>query len=183
MRLVVLAVAVAICSCSRTSEREPSASRTPDVSGNTRTEPPTRDSALKLLRDYGRWFGDDRATVISRLGAPPHIATRTATNGIDTLFLLEYPNASFLVSRGTADQIEILPDIRARGPLPGLPPVISLGLTTRSTLLTILGSPDYTKVLTDSTVLSYQLPNVTDLIEFYIVRDTVRVLRWRFYMG
>ena len=138
---------------------------------------------MKLLRDYGRWFGDDRATVISRLGVPPHIATRTATNGIDTLFLLEYPNASFLVSRGTADQIEILPDIRARGPLPGLPPVISLGLTTRSTLLTILGSPDYTKVLTDSTVLSYQLPNVTDLIEFYIVRDTVRVLRWRFYMG
>ena len=88
-----------------------------------------------------------------------------------------------LVSRGTADQIEILPDIRARGPLPGLPPVISLGLATRSTLLTILGSPDYTKVLADSTVLSYQLPNVTDLIEFYIVRDTVRVLRWRFYMG
>jgi len=53
-------------------------------------------------------------------------------------------------------------------------------LTTRSHLLTILGPPNYTKVLSDSTVLSYQLPSATDLIEFYMVRDTVRVLRWRF---
>ena len=117
---------------------------------------------------------------MSRLGSPRHVAARTATNGIDTLFLLEYPSASFLVSRETADQREILPDIRLWGPLSGLPPVITFGLTTGSHLLTILGPPNYTKVLSDSTVLSYQLPSATDLIEFYMVRDTVRVLRWRF---
>jgi len=56
--------------------------------------------------------------------------------------------------------------------------------TARRTLIPIaLGPPNYTKVLSDSAVLSYQLPSVTDLIEFYLVRDTVRVLRWRFYMG
>ncbi len=146
-------------------------------------QPAPRDSILKLLHDYGRRFGDNGATVTSRLGAPRHIATRTATHGIDTRFLLAYPSASFLVSRETADKREILPDIRVWGPLPGLPPVISFGLTTGLHLLTIRGPPNYTKALSDSTVLSYQLPSATDLIEFYMVRDTVRVLRWRFYMG
>ncbi len=180
-RALILAVALALNACNQSAPRSASASRASVLADTPQRAP--RDSILKLLHEYARGFGDDRATVISRLGAPRHVATRTATNGIDTLFLLEYPSASFLVSRESADHREILPDIRAWGPLPGLPPVITFGLTTRSHLLTILGPPNYTKVLSDSTVLSYQLPSATDLIEFYMVRDTVRVLRWRFYMG
>jgi hypothetical protein len=147
-------------------------------------EPEARVSILKALHRFGRGFGDDRTTVISRLGAPSHVVTRPATNGVDTLYLLAYPDASFLVSRTTADQSEILPDIRVWGRLPGLPPDIHPGLTTRSQLLRLLGPPDYTSALADSTVLSYQMvPDVTDLIEFYVVNERVRILRWRFYMG
>jgi len=147
--------------------------------------PPTRDSVLKLLEDYGHWFGDDRATVISRLGAPQHVVASATLNGIDTTFVLTYPAASFELWRRPADQIESLDEIRAWGLLPGLPRVISLGLTTRSDLLAKLGPSDYNaQAVADSTILSYALPSTpTALIEFYVVRDTLRLLRWRHRMG
>ncbi|HLB35324.1 MAG TPA: hypothetical protein VJL31_02005 [Gemmatimonadales bacterium] len=103
------------------------------------------------------------------------------------MFLLQYPTASFSVLRWTADEFEGMSEIRVGGPLTGLPPIVSPGLTTRSQVLIMLGPSDYrphpSEVLADSTVLIYQLPSGTDLIALYVVRDTVRVLRWRFRMG
>lgn len=165
-------------------QTDPRRRRTAPHEWSSHYNPPARDSVLKALEDYGLWFGDDRATVISRLGAPDRIeATASQTPG-DSIFALRYAAASFELSRG-ADHIEMLHEIRAWGPLPDLSKVVSLGATTRSDLLAKLGLSDYrSQTLADSSILSYALPErPTDLIEFYIVRDTLRLLRWRYRMG
>lgn len=151
----------------------------------SRPDASSQDSLLKLLYEFGQGFGDDRATVISRLGAPQRVGMKATVQGIDSIFVLEYPGASFEGVRWTAGQHEMLFEIRVRGPLPGLPPAPTIGATTRAQLVTMLGSPDSKDVRGDSTFLAYQLPNPdrSDLLEFSIVRDTVRVARWRFRMG
>jgi len=191
---LVLAAALAFGACSPTPRREGSpsqASRTTDTTVRVLATPNApkplpRDSILQLLDDYGRSFGDERATVISRLGTPTRVTTRLI-KGIDTLFLLQYPTASLSVRVWTAEQVEELDEIRVWGPLPGLPPVISLGVTTRPQLLAMLGNPDYrsSEVLVDTIPLVYDLgdPDFTVLLTLYVVGDTVRVLKWQFRMG
>jgi hypothetical protein len=144
----------------------------------------SQDSILKLLDAYGRGFGDDRATVISRRGPPRHVTSRPASNGSDSVFVLEYPGASFQLVRWMDVQREVMSSIRVWGQLSGLPPVVSLGSTTRSELLSRVGPPDYSQVAGDSTILSYNPPEIaTDFIEFYVVRDTLRLLRWAYRVG
>ena len=185
MRTLVLPAALAICACTATPERERATSQTAHVIDTARTKPPARDSIIKLLSDYGHWFGHNRATVISRLGTPHHIATTVGRSGADTIFVLAYPNASFDLSLRNADQLETLWEIRVWAPLPGMPSVISLGATTQAALLAMIGRPDYAPpVLGDSTVLSYQwFAPYSELVAFYLVRDTVRLVRWRFRIG
>jgi hypothetical protein len=75
--------------------------------------------------------------------------------------------------------------IRLWGPAVGFPPVVAIGGTTQSDLIATLGAADYgPQTVADSTVLSYQWfgPD-SELIEFYVVRDTLRLVRWRFRMG
>jgi hypothetical protein len=198
-RVLVLLSALALCACARTSEREGSASRTAHVPDATpglpstpnSTEVSARDSVLKLLDDYGRSFGEDRASVISRLGTPHHVATRVALDGTrmalggaDSTIVLRYLYASFELSLPKADYPETLWTIRVWGRLPGLPPMISFGSTTRSDVTTMLGPPDYSDMIADSTVLSYGSPKAaTDLINLYMVRDTLRVLEWAYRVG
>jgi hypothetical protein len=146
--------------------------------------PDKRDSLLKVLDVYGRGFGDDRATVIARMGRALH---ESATlEGIDTLIRFTYPSASFIFTRSTAHRVDNLDEIRVWGPLPGWPRVIALGATTQSQLLAALGTPqDRIDTKGDSTVLPYELidPDFTVVFECYVVHDTVRVVRWRFRMG
>jgi len=191
---LVLAAALALGGCRPPSPREGAASEVAQVADTLleRSSMPVtmqglpRDSILQLLDDYGRSFGDERATVISRLGTPTRVTTRLI-KGIDTLFLLQYPTASLSVRVWTAEQVEELDEIRVWGPLPGLPPVISLGVTTRPQLLAMLGNPDYrsSEVLVDTIPLVYDLgdPDFTVLLTLYVVGDTVRVLKWQFRMG
>jgi hypothetical protein len=190
-RTLGLAALVAFCACSPTAHRHGSALRSShdtETTGGLRATPHVPEageqgSVLKLLDDYGRRFGDDRATTISRLGTPNRVRTQATSNGIDTIFVLEYRGASFEFVRRTANHRDYLMEFRVWEQLPGLPPAISLGSTTRSNVVTMLGPPQYSAMIADSAVISYEAPGGPDLIEVYVVRDTVRVLRWRYRMG
>jgi hypothetical protein len=178
---LLLAVTLAL-SRSYTCEIEEGTASQTAVVGET---PSPRDSVLSALSRYGHGFGDSRATVQSRLGAPRHVDTIVATNGTDTLYLLEYAGASFLVHRWTAAKREILPEIRIWESQPDMASVPRLGQTTRAALVAMVGASNYrVSTAADSTVLKYQWfgPD-SELIEFYFVQDTLRLIRLRFYMG
>jgi hypothetical protein len=197
VRAVVVSTALALCGCSPDSQEQRLESRTSQSSDSRRAsavpetaprgavpEPTTEDSVLKGLDRYGRTFGDDQASVVARMGPPRGVTVRAASNGIDSLFAFEYPGASFLLWRRTADRLERLLSFRVWGQLPGLPAVVSLGTTTRADILTKLGPPDFSDVVADSTILSYPTPDIpTDFLDFYIVRDTLRVLKWAYRVG
>jgi len=79
----------------------------------------------------------------------------------------------------------MLSTIRSWAPAAGFPSVFSIGGTRQSGLIKMLGAADYgPQTVADSTVLSYQWfgPD-SELIEFYVVHDTLRLVRWRFRMG
>jgi hypothetical protein len=150
-----------------------------------RYNPPARDSILILLSEYGHSFGDNRASVVSRLGTPDSTVSEPVSSGADTVLVLWYPYASFHITRRNADQLEMLMAIRAWRQKPELPSVVSFGTTTRAQLEGTLGPPDFIPQITgDSTALSYQWfgPD-SELIELTLVNDTLRLVRWRFRMG
>jgi len=145
----------------------------------------TPGSILHLLSDYGYSFGEERATVVARLGPPNSVTTGPGVFGADTTFTLTYPEAVVQLAYWNADQHELMVGIRIWGALRDLPPVVLPGVTTRSDLLDMLGPPDYgPRAVADTTVWTYDGGGwATELLAFYTVRDTVRVIRWRFRMG
>jgi len=166
-------------------ERDLFGKRTAPRTWSSRYNPPTRDSVLASLSNYGHSFGDERASVVRRLGSPQRVETRVAASGADSVFVLVYRGASFGGSVRNSDRLEMLSTIRLWAPAAGFPSVFSIGGTSQSSLIKMLGAADYgPQTVADSTVLSYQWfgPD-SELIEFYVVHDTLRLVRWRFRMG
>jgi hypothetical protein len=121
---------------------------------------------------------------MSRMGHPLRTTPRLLGNG-DTMIDLEYAGATFTVWRGTVPLAENLLEVRVWRPMPGLHPVV-LGATSIAQVRSLLGPTYYKEQLeADSTIASYDLPthDFTSLIQFYAVRDTVRLIRWRFRVG
>ena len=146
--------------------------------------PSTRHSVLRLLSDYSYSFGEERATVVALLGPPDSVTTGPGF-GADTTFTLTYPDAVFQLRHWNADHVGWMVSIRMWGALPDLPPVVFPGVTTRADLVDMLGSPWYRpRAVADTTIWTYDGGGWAQaLISFYMVRDTVRVIRWRFHMG
>lgn len=163
------------------------AARAPDavlgrVAAPDTTGVPPPDSILKLLDNYGRWLGNDRATIISRLGRPTRVDAPADPNLYASLHL-ECPWARFRLWRSA--QGEHVTHIKVSGPLRGLPPVISWGSTTRSQVVALLGEPHYraTGMGEETSELRYDLPSIIETgnpneISFIMVRDTVRHISW-----
>ncbi len=173
------------------------------VAADEQSRPTGRDSLLKMLSDYGNSFGDDRAGITARMGPPVGVRVFDAKrstyryhpvvplSGADSLVVLDYPTASFEMTPPNSDAPEeVLWTVRIWGVLPGLPPVIVPGQTTRSQLLALFGDPDHAPAFelppdNDSSVVIYESPfgRFTELIGFFVVRDTVRLIRWQFRVG
>jgi len=184
VRRLILVLLAASAACSPTADRQTSRPRDVSITDTAAGVSPPPKPVLATLSRFANSFADDRRTIIARLGAPGRTTTRTLRVPADTAFTLSYPDASFDVVR-YADGIEMLMEVRIWGALSGLPPSIALGATTRSELVTLVGTPSYKeRVLADTTALVYQwFGSYSELGEFYLVADTVRLIRWRFRMG
>ena len=185
-----------LCACSPQPNRDApvtDSSPPPDTApaaasdriGNVDSLPRTPGSILPLLSAYGYSLGEERVTVVARLGPPDSVTAGPGIFGADTTFALWYPEAVVQVAHWNADEHELMGGIRVWGTLPDLPPVVSPGVTTRSNLRAWLGRPHYKpRAVADTTVWTYDGGGwATELIRFYMVRDTVRVIFLQFRMG
>ncbi len=156
-----------------------------DRIGNVDSLPQTPGSILPLLSAYGYSLGEERVTVVARLGPPDSVTAGPGIFGADTTFALWYPEAVVQVAHWNADEHELMGGIRVWGTLPDLPAVVLPGVTTRSDLRAWLGRPRYKpQAVADTTVWTYSGGGwATELISFYMVRDTVRVIFLQFRMG
>ena len=150
--------------------------------------PRARDSLLQALFDYGLAFGETRAALMAGLGAPASAHTSTTedpyTATTDTLFELRYPGLRFRLLFVSGDGREFLTNVELVGTDRELPAGIRCQVTTRATLARLLGKPDHAHVLGDTVVISYPRPTIgaEEYTQFYVVRDTVRQVRWALYV-
>lgn len=147
------------------------------------------DSALvQRLYDYGSGFGHSRRTIGDRLGPPVETVAEPTQNryvaAIDSVFELRYPGLSFLVYRVSADGRELLMSIWLTDPGHDLPGGIRVGRTDRAALLARVGPPAETDSAADTLRLWYQRPTegAEEYVQFHTLRDTVRAVRWIYYV-
>jgi len=150
--------------------------------------PATEDSLVLALFDYGLAFGETRAAIAGALGAPTHTASRTTENPYtpttDSLFDLAYPGLRFWLMRLGADGRELLGNVELTAAERVLPGGVRCGSTSRETLTRLLGEPRRVDVLGDTLVMSYPRPiaDAEEFVQLYVVRDTVRMVRWALYV-
>ena len=196
MRALFWVAVLFLCACSPPSERdapvtdssslpEAAPAAASDRIGNIDSLLQAPGSILPLLSAYGYSLGEERVTVVARLGPPDSVTAGPGIFGADTTFALWYPEAVVQVAHWNADEHELMGGIRVWGTLPDLPAVVLPGVTTRSDLRASLGRPRYEpRAVADTTVWTYDGGGwATELIRFYMVRDTVRVIFLQFRMG
>ena len=151
-------------------------------------QPPQADTLLKQLYDWGLGFGESRATVRTKAGRPLAVATSTSANPYspttDTVTLMTYPGLAFLLVRAGTDGREFLTNLNVTSAKVALPTGLRIGTTTRQSLAELLGRPKNVQVFGDSTVVGFAVPNdeTGEVIQFYFLADTLRKIRWVFYV-
>ena len=199
MTRILSAACIVLLGCSdRSAQQQSAATKPPPVSSPSNPvhvagiEPPTKDSILSQFSAYGDSFGDSRAGIVARLGPAMRTTVRATIahpsaplSRADSFFVLEYPNAYFEVGYVADGAFDMLFTIRVWGSPRGLPLAVKPGATTAAQLSTLLGPADYrSPPAVDTTFVTYQgRGELTDLITFGLVGDTVRVIVWRFRMG
>jgi hypothetical protein len=150
---------------------------------------PSGDSLVAALHAFGRSFGESRATIERQLGAPRRIQTEALPNrhvagAIDTAIAFWYSDAVFGLLRSGATGREFLVGAEIWQTPRELPGGVRIGTTARGWTETTLGAPVETRADGDTTTLVYFWPpdGAEEAVQLRFVRDTLRAIRWGFYV-
>lgn len=146
------------------------------------------DSALISIHKLGRSFGETRSGIRRRLGAPLYSSAEVSRSryspGMDSVIRWSYSGRSFSIIRVAFDTREFLLKTEITDPHERLPAGIRIGQSTRREIVAAFGSADAEKTVADTLVLSITPPSQVyeDVVDFYLVRGTLRKIRWFFYV-
>lgn len=140
---------------------------------------------VQRLYDYGLSFGESLAEIEEALGAPFSADTsleqnRHVRDATDSLFVLRYAGLTFELNRPGPVDGDLLTSVGMTSADRELPGGVRIGTTTREALRSGLGAPEDTRSRGDTTILSY-VPSgqaAERFVEFHVVGDTLRRVRW-----
>ncbi len=97
---------------------------------------------------------------------------------------MTYPGLEFLLVRAGTDGREFLMNVSVTSARVTLPTDVRVGVTTRLRLADLLGRPKNVQVFGDTAVVGFGVPNdeTGEVIQFYFLADTLRKIRWVFYV-
>lgn len=141
-------------------------------------------SLVERIYDYGLSFGEGRSEIEGTLGAPASVDTslepnRHVRDATDSLFVLRYDGLTFELNRPGPVDGELLTSVAMTAADRDLPGGVRIGATMQNDLADDLGAPA-TRSRGDTVVLSYLPPGVAAdrFVEFHLVGDTLRRVRW-----
>jgi len=146
------------------------------------------DTLLKRLYEWGLSFGESRAGIRAKLGAPSSVATSASSNPYmpttDTVTLMNYPDLQFIIVRAGVDGRELLTDVSVTGNRVSLPIGVRFGATTQGRIVQLLGQAKNRQRFGDTTVVGFAVPNseTGEVIQFCFLTNTLRKIRWVFYI-
>lgn len=146
-------------------------------------------SPVERIYDYGLSFGERISQIEETLGAPLSADTslernRHVRDATDSLFVLRYAGLTFELNRPGPVDGELLTSVGMTSADRELPGGVRIGTSTREALRSGLGAPKGTRSRGDTTILSYIPPGraAERFVEFHVVRDTLRRVRWTPYV-
>jgi hypothetical protein len=148
----------------------------------------TFDSALVAVHKFGSRFGETRGAIRQALGAPPHRSAEVPHSryaaGMDSVIKWSYPGRSFSIIRVAFDTREFLLKTEITDRQERLPARIRIGQSTKREIITAFGATNTEETVADTLILSFSPPwqFYEDTIDFYLVRGTLRKIRWFFYV-
>ena len=151
-------------------------------------QPSHADTLLKRLYNWGSSFGESRATIRAKMGTPASVKTSTSANRYtpttDTVTLMTYPGLDFLLTRAGTDGREFLMDVGVTAGQVELPVDVRIGKTTHTSLVGLLGPAKSEQAFGDTVVAGFAIPGdeTGEVIQFYFRADTLRKVRWVFYV-
>lgn len=179
MRILTAIILGALAQACSDGQR-PDRTERPDVGG---ADPGA--SPVERIYDYGLSFGESIAEIEETLGAPTSADTsvepnRHVRNAADSLFVLRYDRLTFELNRPGPVDRELLTSVALTDADRELPGGVRIGTTTRYDLTSDLGAPESTRSRRDTTILSYTPPSraADRSVEFHLVDDTLRRVRW-----
>jgi len=198
--LVLLAVVIAACKPSETSEQR-SAAGTARTPSSPATDPVSeqvpelarsvaQDSLLTAIHAQGRSFGKSRVALRQVLGAPVRVGAMAVPNDyvegvVDTAIGVWYSGMVFSLWRSGVTGRELLESVEVVGSSLSLPGGIRIGHSTTAGLSRLLGAPADTRASGDTVVLSYLAGGIgpDEFVEFHTVSGILRKVFWRFYVN
>ena len=150
-----------------------------------------RDSVTLRLYRFATGFGDSRLELRKTLGLPSAIevvARRNQYTGMtDSLVTWDYSGLKFVLHWQARDSTEFLSSAELRNATKHVGYGIEIGSTTRRELTSLLEKPDYLWFLGDTVIYSYRCPlpciGPDATTDFWLVSDTLRLIRWSPYTG
>lgn len=183
MRIFALLILGGIAGACADGER-PARTERDDVARADRVTSP-----VERIYDYGLSFGESLAAIERTLGPPPAADTslepnRHVRDATDSLFVLHYDGLTFELNRPGPVDGELLASVAMTAADRELPGGVRIGTTARDDLVGDLGVPENTRSRGDTVVLSYTPPGVAAdrFVEFHLVGDTLRRVRWAPYV-
>lgn len=179
MRIIAMLIVGSIAAACADGDRPDSAERD-EVAG---ADSPI--SSVERIYDYGLSFGEGLAEIEGTLGPPASVDTslepnRHVRDATDSLFVLRYDGLAFELNRPGPVDGELLTSVAMTAADRELPGGVRIGATTRNDLADDLGAPESTRSRGDTVVLSYLPPGAAAdrFVEFHLVGDTLRRVRW-----
>lgn len=157
-------------------------------SGHVSPDRSTSDSVLVAIHKFGSRFGETRRAIRQALGAPSHRSAEVSHSryaaGMDSIIKWSYPGRSFSIRRVAFDTREFLLKTEITNRHERLPAGIRIGQSTKPEIIAAFGAENTEETDADTVILSFSPPSqfYEDVIDFYLVRGTLRKIRWWFYV-
>jgi len=154
----------------------------PSLSGPV---PANADSLLLAFERLPLGLGHSRDSIFASLGAPESIETQEGDNGNggrDSLITIRYPHIEFLLRKPLSDGREYFSNVIVADSGMSLPGTVVPHRTALADLITLLGPPHRVHELADTAALTYDVP-MGPVLQFYIVGQVVRKVRWVYELG
>jgi hypothetical protein len=187
----ILSVAWLVLGCSpRTDElasKDTAAAAPAATSANTvathNSDTISPKTFLSQLWETGEDFGENRTQIQSKLGDALEVRVEETKNRhgpwIDSVFTFRFAQTEVDLLRAGYDGKEIVRSITLWDSDRKLPGDLQIGQSSRQKIEASLGRPDTVSQIADTLQLKYYLE---DMLLMHVIRDTLRMVEWSFYV-